>query len=51
MARVFVMPVPVDAHSTPCYPIRIIKLSFRVRVKRTPIGQPRRLRVCRFSPR
>jgi hypothetical protein len=39
----FAQSVPVDAHSVPCYPISLFKPSFRVRVKRTPIGQPRRL--------
>ncbi|PZN51860.1 MAG: hypothetical protein DIU65_10670 [Proteobacteria bacterium] len=33
--------LPVDAHSAPCYPIQAIKLSFRVRVKRSPEGQSR----------
>jgi len=41
--------VPVDAHIGPCYPIRTINTSFRFRVKRSPSGQSRRLRVSAFS--
>src|SRR5690606_41763282 len=33
--------LPVGAHSAPCYPVQAIKLSFRVRVKRSPVGQSR----------
>src|SRR5690606_25113784 len=40
--------VPVDAHSAPCYPVSILKPSFRVMVKRTPLGPPLWPGVCRF---
>jgi hypothetical protein len=44
--RACVHPVPVDAHSAPCYPIQPIKSLFRLRVDRARSGRPSGRATC-----